>query len=315
MPIFERIKIVGRGAYVRMKKSNAQQFSDASLVRTIKRTTYLSYITLIMVVAVSVAILLKPSPQIPDVAREVSTMQRVQFFSTNFLTVWLTGTERDAPTVKQMVSDTSVLPAKWGTESVEISDLNVADVKRSDGDSEVVWWVKLGVTLVPPTSGTPQRQYYMVTVIEKDEALRALTMPRLVEHSRPSVDIGPDYDSSVSVTSSLGTAVSAFSSAYFTAGEGTLGRYVSSSFQGGPIPDSPYTSADVLAVRTTGAVNVDQHEVGESVRILATVRAGFSMSTFHTMDVPMTVHRTDNGTWQIDSVDTLVAIADQPVIK
>ena len=77
MPIFERIKIVGRGAYVRVKKSNAQQFSDASLVRTIKRTTYLSYITLIMVVAVSVAILLKPSPQIPDVAREVSTMQRV----------------------------------------------------------------------------------------------------------------------------------------------------------------------------------------------------------------------------------------------
>ncbi|MFZ2173785.1 MAG: conjugal transfer protein, partial [Rhodococcus sp. (in: high G+C Gram-positive bacteria)] len=313
MSIIERIKVALPLGLMRIKNAPSVMFTDAALMRTIKRTTYLSYVTAAVVVGMVFVVFFKSTPQIPDAAREFSTMQRVQFFSTNFLTVWLTGTERDAPTVKQMVSDTSVLPSKWSTEPVEISDVSVADLDRSDTGAETEWWVKLGVTVVPPNSGISQRLYYLVTVIEQDEAMRALTMPRLVEHSRPSVDVVTDFDSSVSMTSNLGTAVSAFVAAYFTAGEGELRRYVSSSFSGGPVPGSPYTSADVLAIRTKGAVNADQHEVGEPVRILATVRAGFSLTTFNTMDVPMTVHRTDNGTWQIDSVDTVVSIADQLV--
>lgn len=289
-------------------------FTDAALLRTIKRTTYVSYVTAIVVIALVVVGFLRTSPSMPDTTREFSTMQRVQFFSTNFLTVWLTGTERDAPTIKQMVSDPAVLPSKWGTEPVEISDVNVADLSRSDAGSEVEWWVKLGVTVVPPNKGLPQRLYYLVTVIERDEAMRALTMPRIVDHSRPSVDVKPAYDSSVSITSSLGTTVSEFSTAYLTSGDGSLGRYVSSSFVGAPIPNSPYTSADVLVINAAEPVNADQFEIGKQVRILATVRAGFSMTTFHTMQIPLTVHRTDNGTWQIDSVDTLVPIADQTVV-
>ena len=289
-------------------------FSEAGLMRTIKRNTYILFATALLAVGTFFLVLLTPTPQIPDSTREFATMQRVQFFSTNFLTVWLTGTERDAPTIKQMVSDTSVLPSKWGTEPVEISDINVADLNRSDGeDAETEWWIKLGVTIVPPNSGTPQRLYYLVTVIEQNESLRALTMPRLVDHSRPSVDVSPAFDSNASVTSSLGTTVNSFTSAYFTAGEGTLGRFVSSSFTGAPIPNSPYTSADALVIRTNGNVNVDQYEVGKSVSILVTVRAGFSLTTFHTMDVPMTVHRTDNGTWQVDSVDDAVSISNQTV--
>lgn len=286
-------------------------FTDDNLMRTIKRTTYLSWVTAVMVIALIAMIATKPEPAIPDAAREFSTMQRVQFFSTNFLTVWLTGTERDAPTVKQMVSDTSVLPSKWGTEPVEISDVNVAALDRLSDAGRTEWWVTLGVTVVPPSTGTPQRLYYLVTVIEQDEALRALTMPRIVEHTRPGVDQMPDFDAAVSVTSALGTAVSQFTSAYFTAGDGALGRYVSADFSGGPIAGSPYTSADVLTIRTKGSINVDQHEVGKPVRLLVTVRAGFSLTTFHTMDVPMTVHRTDNGTWLINSVDTVVPIATQ----
>jgi hypothetical protein len=286
-------------------------FTDDNLMRTIKRTTYLSWVTAVVVIALFAVVITKPEPVIPDSAREFSTMQRVQFFSTNFLTVWLTGTERDAPTVKQMVSDTSVLPSKWGTEPVEISDINVADLDRlADGD-KTEWWVTMGVTVVPPNTGVPQRLYYLVTVIEQNEALRALTMPRIVEHTRPGVDQMPDVDSAVSLTSALGTAVSQFVSAYFTAGDGTLGRYVSADFTGGPIKGSPYTSADVLAIRTKGSIAVDQHEVGKPVHLLVTVRAGFSLTTFHTMDVPMTVHRTDNGTWLINSVDTLVPVTAQ----
>ena len=286
-------------------------FTDDTLMRTIKRTTYLSWVTAVAVIAIFAMTIARPDPVVSDPAREFSTMQRVQFFATNFLSVWLTGTEQDAPTVKQMVSDTSVLPSKWGTEPIEISDLNVADLGRASEGNKTEWWVTMGVTVVPPSTGVPQRLYYLVTVIEQDQSLRALTMPRITEHVRPGVDLMPDVDSSVSVTSSLGIAVSEFVSAYFTAGDGTLGRYVSADFSGGPVKGSPYTSADVLGIRSKGVVDIDQHEVGAPVRILASVRAGFSMTTFHTMDVPMTVQRTDNGTWLINSVDTLVPVADQ----
>lgn len=291
-------------------------FTDEHLMPTIKRTTYLSWVTIVAVFALFAVVVFKPAPVIPDVAREFSTMQRVQFFSTNFLTVWLTGTERDAPTVKQMVSDTSVLPQKWGVEPVEISDINVADLERitdPDRPDWTEWWVTMGVTVVPPSTGVSQRLYYLVTVIEDNQSLRALTMPRLVEHTRPPVGLMPDVDTMVPLTSGLGTSVSQFVSAYFTAGDGSLGRYVSAEYTGGPLVGSPYTSADVLSIRSKGAVAVDSHEVGQPVRLLVTVRAGLSVTTFHTMSVPMTVHRTDNGTWLIDSIDTLVPITDQGV--
>lgn len=315
MSIIDRIRIAVPVAFKRVKSAPSGMFTEASLLRTIKRNTLIGYATVVAVLVLFLMVVLKPTPQIPDTTREFTTMQRVQFFSTNFLTVWLTGTERDAPTVKQMVSDTSALPTKWGTEPVEISDVSVADLTRSDpGGVGTEWWVKLGVTIVPPSNGTSQRLYYLVTVIEQDEALRALTMPRLVDHSRPGVDLSPNFDSNVSVTSSLGTTVNSFAQAYFTAGEGTLGRFVSSSFTGAPIPNSPYSSADALVVRTKGNVNVDQYEVGAALKILVTVRAGFSLTTFHTMDVPMTVHRTDNGTWQIDSVDSVVEVSKNQLV-
>ena len=291
-------------------------FTDESLMNTIKRTTYISWVTAAGVVAMFVLLVAKPAPVMPDTAREFATMQRVQFFSSNFLTVWLTGTDRDAATVKQMVSDVSVLPQKWGMEPVEISALNVADLNKLSDPAHpewAEWWVTIGVTVVPPSTGVAQRLYYLVTVIEQDQSLRALTMPRIVEHTRPDVSLMPDLDAEVSVTSSLGTTVSQFVSAYLTSGDGSLGRYVSAGYIGGPISGSPYTSADVLVIRSKGAIDVDQHEVGEQVRLLVVVRAGFSLTTFHTMSVPMTVHRTDNGTWLIDSVDTVVQIVDQVV--
>ncbi|WP_301850645.1 conjugal transfer protein [Rhodococcus pyridinivorans] len=311
MSVFAAAKSFLAGMTSQTGKASARMFSDEQLIRTIKRTTYLAWGTAATVVAMIFLIVLKPAPVQMDAAREFATMQRVQFFSTNFLTVWLTGGERDAPTVKEMVSDVSVLPAKWGTEPVEIADINVADLDRIVDGSKTEWWVTLGVTVVPPASAAPQRVYYLVTVIEQDESLRALTLPRIVEHSRPAVNVMADVDSPVSITSSLGTAVAQFSSAYFTAGEGTLGRYVSADFDGTPIASSPYTSADVMAIRSKGSIIVDEHEVGTPVRLIVTVRAGLSLTTFHTMDVPMTAHRTDNGTWLIDSVDTLVPVVDQ----
>lgn len=297
MSKFESVKATG----VRV---NNRLFGEGHLVSTVVRTTYLAWLTALVLLAVVITMLVTPAPEKPDSTADFTTLSRVQFFATNFTTLWLTGTGSDAEAIRQMVGDVSILPGEWNREPVEVQDINVADIKSQNDGDNTEWVLTMGATLIPPGRGTPQRSYYDVTVIERGGTFRALTMPRLVHHARPELAAEPAYTDSVAPTSALGTAVANFITAYYGPdASGSLGRYVSSSFAGSPVADSPYSTVAVTEIKARNLPDPNAVAAGDTTAILATVKASLSSTTFHTLSVPMTVKRTDDGQWLIDSIE------------
>lgn len=280
-------------------------FSEQRFVSTVKRSLYLAWGTALVLMIMVLVMIMKPAPVIPNTTDDYDRLTRVQFFARNYFTLWSTGTEADASAIKTMLADPSVNPGTWNTEPLDVSDLNVADITSSDQGPTTQWVVTIGATLIKPGSDAPQRNYFVVTVLEQNDSMKALTLPRIANHARPDLTAVSAYPNSVGPTTPLGTSVSNFIAAYFTSESGSLGRYVSSNFKAEPIVGSPYTSTEIVTIHSTRTVDTKGAKEGTRVELLVTVKAAISLSTFNTLDVPITASAVDNGQWTIDSIDTL----------
>ncbi|TQC45046.1 hypothetical protein EEB14_33955 [Rhodococcus sp. WS4] len=297
-----------------MGRFHERSFGEQNLVRTLVRTTYICYALVAVVVVMVLAMMFSGNARIPNTTEDFTKLTRVQFFAQNFMTIWLTGTDKDVPAIKEMVSAPSALPDKWNPEPMEISDLNVADIKSTGGVAFTEWVVTVGATLIPPGTAVPQRNYFAVTVIEKDGSFRALTMPRPVNITRAPVSVQTGYTNSVGSATPLGTSVTNFVAAFYTQNtSGSLGRYVSSDFDPVPIANSPYTSAEVLSIKSREAVDMQNGTAGDTAELLVTIKSAMSLSTYNTIEVPMTVQRTDNGQWLVSSIEDITKISDDHV--
>lgn len=286
-----------------------RKFNDKNLLKTVTQSVYLTAVMAVILVLTLMILIFRPGPAIPDTTADFNTLTRVQFFAQNFTHAWLTGTERDVPAIKQMAADPDGIPGKWNTEPMEVSDLSVADITSVVDDPYTEWVVTVGATIVAPGTAAPQRAYYEVTVIQKGEALRAFTMPRPVNLTRPSLNIGSAYTKSIGLNSPIGTAVTNFTQAFYTQNAaGSLGRYVSANFDDEPLANSPYTSAEVIAITTNSEDDPAAAAGGDSVTVMVAAKLGMSLTTFSTVNIPMRLVAQDNGQWVVDALEEMTEI-------
>ncbi|MFT7021413.1 MAG: hypothetical protein ACJA07_000490 [Rhodococcus sp. (in: high G+C Gram-positive bacteria)] len=280
-------------------------FDESRFLKNLKMSVITTYITAFVMIFLLVFLAFRPAPPVPNTTEDFNRISRVQFFAQNYLTLWLTGTASDGAAVKQMLGDEKAAPSEWNTEPVEVSDLNVARLESNSAGPDTQWVVTIGATLVRPGTGAPQRNYFAVTVMDHDGSLAALTLPRVVNNSRPQITVDSAYNGQISTSSTLGTTVTNFVSAFYTSQSGALGRFVSSNFTAEPIVNSPYTATNVVRIDSRSEVDVQNAAEGTAVDLLVTVKASTSVTTFTTLQVPLKVHAIDNGQWVVDAISDL----------
>lgn len=295
-------------------RAHVAHFSDKNLVKTVKRTTYFTYALVVVVALLAIGLLFNRGPEIPDTAAEFTRLTRIEFFSKNFMTLWLTATDKDASALKEMLSDPAVAPSTWNSEPIAVADLNVVDMTPTSDGELTEWLVDIGVTVTAPGSTVPQRAYFAVTVIEKAGGLRALTLPRPINIDRAAVDVTPDYKNIVGISTPIGSNVANFVDAFYTQNaSGSLGRYVSGNFAANTIAHSPYSSSEVLEIKSNSAVDAATADSGTTAALLVTIKAAISVTTFNTFTVPITVSRAENGQWLVDSIDDITRATETHV--
>lgn len=245
-------------------------------------------------------------PRKPTMQYETLSYSRVQNYAMNFFQVWMMGDSNSRQTLESFysaipLSDLNADPAK-------INDLNVADLKVSPTEQgEILWQVTLGTTVSPPGVTASTRQYYQVDVLQRGESLAIAKLPQIVEYDRPSVKAGNGYQTPVSTNSPLYQVAVNFSATYLTPQSAeSFGRYVTASFEGDPLKDSPYSGAEVVGVYVPRDVIVDQAAPGSEVDVLIRVRASTSRSSYQTMDIPITAVKQENGQWLVNSMASMV---------
>lgn len=280
-------------------------FSETRFVRTTKLGFWLALTSLIFALVAVLITALRPIPQPPNTTEDFTRLTRVQFFAENFLTVWLTGTSADAATMRAMVTSPTIVPTTWSSDALEVSNLNTADIEAhpyKDGSTQ--WVITTGVTLTPPGNDQPRRNYFTTTVIDRPgTAIKALSLPRIVNLTRPNITVVNDYSHSINTSSPVGIAVSNFAAAYYTSDTGSLGRFVSSNFHAEPINGTPYTGVELTALSAHTALPQNP-DAGTTLDVLATLKASISLTTFQTLNVPITLRATDRNLWVVDNLPT-----------
>lgn len=280
-------------------------FGEDRLVRTLRTGWYMSLVAVIIAL-ISVFVGVSAHKPAPDLNAEMTRFVRAQFVANNFLELWLTSTERDAAALKSMLADTAMVPTSFSTDPPEIRDINTADFAYNATDDGTSQWVfTLGVTVTMPGSGTYNRSFYAVTLMDRpDTSIRALTLPRPVDHSRPPVQLDSGYPHNINTRSALGTTLSNFGSAYYTKESGSLGRYVSSTFSAQPLTNSPYTGIELIGARSRTPIGGDT-EADTAVDLMVTYKASITLSTFQYINVPITAKTVDTDQWVIEDLPNL----------
>lgn len=287
-------------------------FSEDHFVTTLKRSVYLSAATAVIAIISLMASCSSTEVAVPDTTADFNRLLRVEFVGENFLELWLTATEADGEAVKQMLADPSLAPPEWNTEALNVSQINLANVESADDPhSDITQWsLVYGATLTIPGSDIPTRAYYAVTLIDTPGSnVRALGGPRPVFHSRPNITVQSGYTHAVNASSPLYQTVRNFIATYYTSEAAVPQRYVASDFNVAPLSYSAYTSAELVSLRTTESVS--NAASGTTVQAMATIKAGISQSTFHTISVPMTLRATDNKQWLIADLPNVVYFSTQ----
>lgn len=244
------------------------------------------------------------TPTIRDIQTETTLDSRAEFYATNYLWIWLTGTPDDRNT---LTSFYSAIPLNdLNSDPVGVENVNVADKNLTlTAAGNRLWTYTIGATVYYPGITQPSRMFYEVSVVQKDESFSAVSLPRAVNFQRPSIEAGTAYNSSVPTTSPLYQLAVNFSTAFLTQNNsGSLGRYVTAEFSEQPQQNSPYTAADVVGVYLAGAASESLVEAGEESDVLFRVRVSTSHATYVYMDLAVTAVKQPNGQWLVNSVTT-----------
>lgn len=301
-----------------MARGNSKKKKKRGLNETThKRISWLSSVLGIVgavagIIAIIVALRASAGvPKKPQMQAETLEYSRVQNYAQNFFQVWMMGKPSDRDTLESFYSASPL--TDLNADPATISDLNVADLSVAPTkQGEILWTVTLGTTMTPPGVSSASRNYYEVTVLEKDKALTIAKLPRIVDLDRPEIEAGNAYTTRVNSSSPLYQVAVNFAATYLTpqASE-SFGRYVTADFVGEPLKSSPYSGAQVTEVSIPQGVVLEQIEPGKTANIMVRVRASTSQSSYQTMDIPLTAEKQKNGQWLIASVSGMETVKSQ----
>lgn len=238
-------------------------------------------------------------PRAGAIQEEVTLDSRAQFYAQNFFTLWLTGSDVDSANLAEFYNAiplTDLSPTPYVA-----ADINVAAKKLSliDGGDRL-WTFTFGATTQAPGTATAVRNYYDVDVVQKDGGFKIVKLPEAVNFVSKTLTAKNAYTVRVADTSPLYQVSLNFAAAYLTpAGGSSFGRYVTGTFEGTPLSNSPYTATDIRGVFVPSGVMPDTIEAGGSTDVLIRVRASTSQATYVHMDLVVTATKQENGQWLI----------------
>lgn len=179
-------------------------------------TVAAAWTALVLTVMLGAAVLLHKDQRPIDVQREINKFTKSQFFAQNFFLVWAGGDPKDAEKLASMTA----LPGQpdLNPDPFTVLYINASDVKATPADAQTEWEWVLGATIVLPNAGTSTRTYYKVTILESAGSFKALQWPRPVNDTARNFEVKPYYTIGTATTGPLGTTVSNFMKAYYTAG-------------------------------------------------------------------------------------------------
>lgn len=256
----------------------------------------------IIIVVLDVLFNIATRPPYPaDVYLAQTQIVRAEYFARNYLLVWLAGGPPQEDRFKEMTSSGTRL--SLNPDPVTVMDINITDLQRTPVNVNTEWAFTLAASIVPP-GGIPTRSFYRVTFVEHDGAFQAIVLPRLTTSGIVPIRVETEYASHAAVDGILGKTLANFAKAFLTPGDsgGSLGRYVSERFTAQPVLNSPYTSVRLTDVQFAGTVQPTDASPGQSLEVLATVRASMSTTTFTTMQLPVRATMTKNSQWLIDAI-------------
>ena len=247
----------------------------------------------------------------PDTQKEVTINNNLRFFTSNFLTVWFSGSERlDREQLESMV--TAGVPIDLPVTPMSAQYINIADVKTlASGRDSGLYLVTANVTLTPPGSQNTTRNSYSLEVVRSGTSYAVSKLPELLPYKSARVDASLDYLAETSTTSPLGEAITNFAGAYYVSSNApSLGRFVTSNFTQEPIPDSPYTAVQIERIQSQR--NLDGQGApkdGQNVTVLVTLRGIVTNTTFNLMQVLLNVQKQD-GKWVVDGIGQRTPISN-----
>ncbi|WP_336794318.1 hypothetical protein [Gordonia malaquae] len=296
-----------------MKKFRSPQihsrlFSQERFTTTLQWGFYLALTAVVMSTLSLIITATRTTPQPPDTTEAFNRISRAQFVAQNYLRLWLTATEADKASFKVMLSDQNAIPKQWATDPLQVSDVNTANIEsRTAEDGQTVQWsFIIGATITTPGNDNASRNYFAITLMDRPgTAIRAVMLPRPVNSIRPNIAVTLDYPNSVPATTTLGAAVANFANAYYTDQTGSLPSYTSREFHHVPIVGTPYTSTELISIRSTTPFTKTAKE-GTTLDVIAEIKASISASSFQTISVPMRVKAIENGQWVVDDLTDFV---------
>lgn len=272
-----------------------------------KRFLFISMISgpvaLVLTVLFGVYTVLRMPTDIVDVHKELMSYTRAEYFARNYTLAWLAGSSKQNTTIDSMTSASAKLTLN--PDPMTVTDLNMVDVLWTPTADPAIteWAFTVSATIIPP-GGTSSRNFFRVTLVEKQGAFQAITLPRITTRDIVPIRVNTVYVVSTDVNGVLGKIVSNFMKAFLIPGDsGSMGRYVSEAFTAKPISGAPYSSVKVTGINIAdGYPNPVDATPGQSVEIMVTVRAFVSTTTYNTMQFPLRVTMTSNGQWLVDSI-------------
>ncbi|BBY54188.1 hypothetical protein H7J07_06110 [Mycobacterium koreense] len=262
----------------------------------------------------SLMIMAKAISNIPkpvDTYEAITDTTRVQNFARYSLLLWMGGTSSSS---KPLLNRSSAAKSIELSEvPFEVRSIDPSDIERWQGFDAAQWRVTFAVTFVAPGTGAAQINRYAVTVIDRDHNYQLLMWPSIVNVDTVPYKVASAYTVGVGEKSALYNSLKQFAAAYLTssADSTSLGRFVSSSFRGSAIADTPYSEVEIESIKLAeGSPQVDKAAPGTQVKALVRVKASASIKTWSIMDLALRVSLSDNNVWLVDGIDSPIEWGD-----
>jgi hypothetical protein len=250
---------------------------------------------------------LRKPPQAVDVQKEIGDYSAASFFTRNFILLYLGGGKQNAAALSQM----TVIPGQpeLPPDPYTVLDVNVIKPTKTPAGKETEWTFVVGATVIPPGTGSSQRNYFHVNLLQSaDGSFKAMTWPRLIDYSPPSFEMASIYTGASAVNGPLGQMLQNFLSAFYQSGnEGQLGRFVTENFTAVPVSRSPFSSVELKAIQVSSkSVDPASATPGDRINILVTAKGSSSSTTWNIFQVALAVRLSDNEQWLVDGFDDVI---------
>ncbi|MGP9760820.1 hypothetical protein [Corynebacterium sp. AOP12-C2-36] len=309
-----------------MGKKKSNSLSIGALMRTpmkpkVKDRVMLAahisgVLALLGVLALYIGGATKPPPE-PFTGQYITLYERVNDFAEDYTTLWLAGTADNEDTLASMTADyvdTGLPDNGYTVNKIRTYVVNDGETEPVQGqDGVYLFPVEVRAQVVAPGGRGVEWLTYRLTVTGYHDTFKAAATPAPANTTRVPHTLKTAYENTAKVDSPLGSSVSNFADAYMTPANasGSLASTVTSDFSDSPVSSSLWQQAELTDMHfyaDSASVTPDAASEGDTLHVLATIRAVTSNATWSIVQLPLTVQMQSNGQWSVSAIDEVIQV-------